>query len=569
MKTSLLVLLASFIITAMNAQVYPDKYFVAFTDKNNSPYSIENPEAYLSPRAIERRNRFNIPIDVHDLPVNPQYLQEVANIGVQLINPTKWMNGVTIYTTDPSKITQIEALPFVQSVYKASKAPAVHPKTRFDQEVSLNKPGQASELIEPSGSILKSAKKILSLNYGLGYDQINQINGIPLHDDGFQGQGMIIAVLDGGFSSTNQMAAFDSLYMNGRILGTRDFVSGGENVYQGSAHGTAVLSTMGANLPGELIGTAPQASYYLIRTEDTGSEYIIEEYNWASGAEYADSVGADIINSSLGYIDFDDPSQNHLYSHMDGNTAPSTIAADRAISRGMIAVNSAGNSGNSSTWPWIGAPADGDSVFSIGAVDVNGNIAGFSSIGPTYDGRLKPNVSARGSSTVIASTNGGTATSSGTSFSSPIIAGMTACLWQIDPTIRNTQILEAIQNTGNYAFNPNYQYGYGIPDYNQARAVLTTINQGLAENPGEMSVFPNPFEDRINIVYNSLDTQKVFIEIYDLVGKKVYSQESKPLKFGHNYFEVSNLSSLRKGIYMVSIYVDEKMATQKIVKLND
>lgn len=569
MKRSSLILVAVFTALIIDAQVFPDKYFVAFTDKNNSPYSIQNPEAFLSQRAIDRRARYNIPVDIHDLPVNPQYIDAVANIGVEILNPTKWLNGVTIYTTDPAKITQIQALPFVQSVYKAKSAPQQHPKAKFDEEISLNKPSWENEGISAMTGALKGSRKVSSLNYGLGYDQINQINGIPLHNDGYQGQGMVIAVLDGGFSSANTMNAFDTLYMNGRILGTRDFVSGGTNVYQGSFHGTAVLSTMGANLPGELIGTAPQASYYLIRTEDTGSEYIIEEYNWASGAEWADSAGADIINSSLGYIDFDDPSQNHLYTDMNGNTAPSTIAADRAMSRGMIAVNSAGNSGNSSSWPWIGAPADGDSVFSIGAVDVNGNIASFSSIGPTADGRLKPNVLARGSSTVIASSGGGTATSSGTSFSSPIIAGMTACLWQINPALDNMSVLNAIQQTGSYFANPNYQYGNGIPDYNLARLSLSTFNNGTAFSPGEMRVSPNPFTDQLNIFYNAPDTQLISVEIFDLAGRKVYSQSNQTHVVGVNYFGINDLESLKKGVYTIRLVADNKITAQKIVKIRD
>lgn len=548
-------------------QIYPDKYFVAFTDKNDSPYSFQNPEAYLSERAIERRERYNIPVDIHDLPVNPQYIEAVANIGVEIINPTKWLNGVTIFTTDPSKISQIESLPFVLSVSKASTIDTNHHEEHYLDEFSLNKPGQMNEIINNAAQELTTLKNSTTLNYGLGYGQINQINGIPLHDDGFQGQGMVIAVLDAGFSYTNVMTAFDTLFLNGRILGTHDFVDGGTNVFQGSTHGTSVLSTMGANLPGQLIGTAPQASYYLLRTEDSETEYIIEEYNWASGAEYADSAGADIINSSLGYIGFDDPSQSHIYEHMDGNTAPSTIAADRAMSRGMIVVNSAGNSGNSSSWPWIGAPADGDSVFSIGAVDANGMIAGFSSIGPTYDGRLKPNIVARGSDAVVASTNGGTATASGTSFSSPIIAGMTACLWQIDPEMNNISVLTAIQNSGSLANNPNNQYGYGIPDYNQARIVLSAFQHGLATHPGDLTVFPNPFQDELSVLYNSSDTHSVTIQLFDLTGRKLHEQKFSSVIIGLNPLVLKQLSGLNQGFYMVKIVADDKVYSQKVLKI--
>ncbi|HNV49403.1 MAG TPA: S8 family serine peptidase [Bacteroidales bacterium] len=570
MKSLLVTILALFSFTCLYSQIYPDKYFIAFTDKNNSPYSIENPQEYLSARAIERRSRYNIPIDIHDLPVNPQYIEAVADIGVQVINPTKWLNGITIYTNNPSLLSEIEALPFVKSVRKARQATQAHPKTDFDDDISLFKPSWENETIIDFSNRTKATGKSTSLQYGLGYNQINQINGIPLHDDGFQGQGMVIAVLDAGFSYANQLNAFDSLYMNGLIYGTRDIVSGGTNVYQGSFHGTGVLSTMGANLPGELIGTAPKAGYYLIRTEDTGSEYLIEEYNWASGAEFADSTGADIINSSLGYVDFDDPNQNHIYQDMDGNTAPATIAADRAMSRGMIVVNSAGNSGNYTSWPWIGAPADGDSVFTIGAVDANGIIAGFSSIGPTADGRLKPNVVAQGAATVIASSNGGTTTSNGTSFSSPIIAGMTACLWQINQELANMSILEAIQQSGSYYNNPNYQYGNGIPDYNQARMVLSAQNKGIALTPESIKVIPNPFFDKIGILFNAIDSQLVTIRMFDITGRLIVSGKFDVQRVGLNYLELTQLDFIKPGIYTLTVIAGEKrLNSQKIVKVKD
>ncbi len=460
--------------------------------KNNSPYSIENPQEYLSARAIERRSRYNIPIDIHDLPVNPQYIEAVADIGVQVINPTKWLNGITIYTNDPSLLSEIEALPFVKSVRKARQATQAHPKTDFDDDISLFKPSWENETIIDFSNRTKLLVRVLHFNMALVTTKL-------IRSMVFLSTTTVSRARDGHcsvrcrFSYANQLNAFDSLYMNGLIYGTRDIVSGGTNVYQGSFHGTGVLSTMGANLPGELIGTAPKAGYYLIRTEDTGSEYLIEEYNWASGAEFADSTGADIINSSLGYVDFDDPNQTTFIRIWMVILPPATIAADRAMSRGMIVVNSAGNSGNYTSWPWIGAPADGDSVFTIGAVDANGIIAGFSSIGPTADGRLKPNVVAQGAATVIASSNGGTTTSNGTSFSSPIIAGMTACLWQINQELANMSILEAIQQSGSYYNNPNYQYGNGIPDYNQARMVLSAQNKGIALTPESIKVIPNPF----------------------------------------------------------------------------
>lgn len=572
MKKTFLLILLAFTTAFTFAQInWGDKYFVKFTDKDNSPYSIENPEEFLSQRAIERRERFNIPIDLYDLPVNPQYIEAVENIGVDVYNPTKWLNGVIVETNDPSKIDEIEALSFVESTVKNMKLksyvnPGIHHPEKIENPLGLNKPFGMNEKYEGAPFALKSTKKITTLDYGDGYNQIDQIGGITLHDDGYQGQGMVIAVLDGGFTQTNNMAAFDSLYMNNQILSVWDFVSNSEDVYQGSSHGTAVLSTMGANMPGELIGTAPKASYHLLRTEDTSSEYLIEEYNWVCGAEYADSVGADIINSSLSYKEYDDPAQSHTYQDMDGNTAPSTIGADRAMSRGMIVVNSAGNSGTSSTWPWVGAPADGDSVFSIGAVNASGEYVAFSSIGPTADGRLKPNVVAQGSGTVVASIYGGTATSSGTSFSSPIIAGMTACLWQFDPTMRNTDVLNSIMMSGSMAANPDYEMGYGIPDYATATIILSGFDPDIVANPDDIEVFPNPFDDKIDILYNSPDTQSVAIQVSDITGKVIYNRKNVRRHSGLNHFRVEGLGNLKQGAYLLKIYSEGMISTKKILK---
>ena len=546
------------------AQIYPDKYFIEFTDKNDSPFSVNEPEEFLSQRAIDRRERYNIPITELDFPVNPAYLQAVADVGVEIINPSKWFNGVSIFTTDPAKLEEIETLPFVRTIRKNILLPGNKPFPKVNDPISLNKSWEKSEEFSTESNIFKSGQEAKSLDYGDGFNQINMLNGIILHDQGFMGQGMVIAVLDGGFTNVDQISAFDSLYMNDQILSVWDFVTNTSNAYQGSGHGTAVLSTMGANLPGELVGTAPKASYHLLRTEDTGSEYLIEEYNWASGAEYADSVGADIINSSLSYKDFDDPSTSHTYDDMDGNTAPVTIAADYAASRGMVVVNSAGNSGNSSSWPWVGAPADGDSVFTIGSVTAQGEYSNFSSRGPTADGRLKPNFCAQGSSAAVASTNGSIGTSSGTSFSSPISAGMTACLWQYNPAMTNMEILNAIQQSGSIAAAPNDTLGYGIPDFELASLILSKNDHELAEN--DIEIFPNPFSDKLKVVYNSPDTHSIAMEIYDISGKLYYTQSGVSNHAGLNYFQIKGLDKLKRGVYFLRITSAGEISTRKIIK---
>jgi hypothetical protein len=461
---TLIALMASFF---SYSQVAPDKYWVRFTDKDNSPYSINHPEQFLTQRAIERRNAQGISIVENDLPVNPSYIQAVSNTGATLLNASKWYNSVTVYTTSQSVIDAINQLPFVLSVQKLP--------IQVEPNQESSKPFFESEVWDqPIDGKLKSPSSGESFSYGMAYNQISMLNGIALHDLGFDGSGMVIAVLDAGFLNTNIIAAFDSLWDNNRILGYKDFVSPqNPNIFGSHSHGTSVLSTMGANLPGQMVGTAPHASYWLLRSEDGATEYLIEELNWVSAAEFADSVGADVINSSLGYTTFDDPSQNHTYADMDGNTTPVTIGADIASGKGLIVVNSAGNSGGGS-WQYIGAPADGDSVFTIGAVNAAGNYASFSSTGPTSDGRIKPNVVAQGSGTTIISANSGNVTTgSGTSFSSPVTAGMVACLWQAHQGKRNTEVMQAIEQSASLASNPNYLLGYGIPDYLDAHNQLS------------------------------------------------------------------------------------------------
>ena len=330
MKTILTILVILFITYTGLAQIAPDKYFVQFTDKNNSPYTISNPSEFLTQRALDRRDRFDIPISMNDIPVNPSYLQGVADVGVELRNPSRWLNGVTIFTTNDSLLTVIESLPYVSNTLKIGSTKSSN-SSKFNNLVR-------DEPIRNEG--LKSTR---TMDYGLSYGQIDQLNGIDLHDKGYKGEGMVIAVLDAGFTGVLEHPVFEYLRNNNKILGTKDFVYKDGDVYVGHEHGSMVLSCMAAYLPEEMIGTSPEADYWLLRSEEAPLENIIEEYNWVSAAEFADSVGADVINSSLSYFDFDMPEWSYDYSEMDGNTAISTIGADIASSKGMIVCNSAGN----------------------------------------------------------------------------------------------------------------------------------------------------------------------------------------------------------------------------------
>lgn len=549
---TLLFLLSIFFVPSINAQIAPDKYWVQFTDKEGTPYSLDAPEEFLTERAIQRRLIQGIEYDESDLPVNPDYLSGVANTGANLLYVSKWINGVSIETTDTEVLEAIAALPYVAGTRKIASAEAGNTQKSFFENEKYD------ITVEPLNIELKNSS---IFNYGSAYTQINQINGIPLHENGYRGQGMVIAILDGGFDMANVHPVFDSLWQNDQILGTKDFVHPGGDVFSESYHGTAVLSTIGANIPGQMIGTAPKASFWLLRSEYVYSENIIEEYNWVSAAEFADSVGVDVINSSLGYIDFDMPQWDHTYEDMDGNTNVITLGADRAASKGILVVNSAGNEGSSWSYPYIGAPADGFDVFSIGAVKGDGERASFSSIGPTYDGRIKPDVMAMGQGTTVASGSNEIGQSNGTSFSSPVIAGMSACLWQANPGFTNLEIKDAIMQSGNHVFNPDAYYGYGIPDYEAANSVLTSMSSKLSLGTQFLKISPNPFSNAINVKL-LMDTV-LQAKVLDMSGRKIVATVINR----NNLDDFSQiLKQLDPGFYLLIVSSDSDYQSFKLIK---
>src|ERR1700741_396974 len=410
----------------------PTKYWVKLTDKNGSPYSISNPSAYLSQRAINRRINQAIGVNSTDLPVNPSYISQIAATGATVLKTSKWLNAVVINAGNATILNAVNALPFVQSTSPV----AMHKRSPDPVDASKSNEAASAKTVNTS-----------SYNYGGSFNQVDMLNGVCMHDQGYDGKNMLIAVLDAGFLNANTLNVFDSLWANNQIIGTRDFVVGDTMVFEDFNHGSSVLSCMGGYVPGQLVGTAPKSKYWLCRTEDANSELIIEEDNWVKGAEFADSVGADLINSSLGYTTFDITSQNHVYADLTGRVSVASQAATMAARKGMIVCNSAGNDGALS-WQYIGVPPDADSILTVGSVDGSGNYSSFSSIGPTADGRIKPDVSAKGSgTTVVSASSGNITTSSGTSFSSPVLCGMVSCLWQANPTKTNMEIITAIKQS--------------------------------------------------------------------------------------------------------------------------
>ncbi|PCH91240.1 MAG: hypothetical protein COB85_09370, partial [Bacteroidetes bacterium] len=336
-----LILLFSFSVFEGICQVAPSRYWVQFTDKNNTPYLLSNPAAYLSQKAIDRRTDQGIAIVSNDLPVDPVYVSTVINFGATLLNKSKWFNAITVYTADSSILDSIINLPFVQQVDTVGKhknpIPGLNHKYQaFESKWDL-------EYVSPM-----STSASTNTDYGSSFNQISMLKGDVLHEQGYRGEGMTIAILDAGFRNANTNPAFDSAMAENRILETWDFVSGDDSVYDNGPHGLWVFSIIAANIPGSIVGTAPKANYLLLRTEDTGSEYVIEEDNWVAGAEFADSAGADILTTSLGYTVFNYASQNHTYLDMDGNTTRISIGSDIAASKGMLVVTAAGNKGSSS-----------------------------------------------------------------------------------------------------------------------------------------------------------------------------------------------------------------------------
>lgn len=560
MKKYLSTLILIAFTLAVSAQPLGPAYVVYFTDKANSPYSIDNPAEFLSEAAIDRRMRQNIPFQLDDIPVNTTYLNAISNAGAQIAAVSRWFNLAAVWIQNPSVAQTISNLPFVSSVVPMGGSNKVNWKnsTFFDfEEYDFRNMPNISKLTTND-----------YYNYGSAANQILMIKGNHLHNQGYRGEGMVIAVLDAGFANVDVIPAFDDLRANNRILGTRDFVNPGNNVYQSSIHphGTMVLSIMGAYLPGQMIGTAPEASYWLLRTEDANgppgnSEYLMEEYFWITGAEFADSVGAWIINSSLGYTTFDNPAQNHTYQDLDGNTTPITRGADRAASKGILVVNSAGNSGGS-PWQFINAPADGHLVMAVGAVNSMGNYASFSSTGPSADGRIKPDISAQGAGTAIVLSSGNVGSGSGTSFSSPLLAGVAACLWQIDQDIPRNGIYEAIIQSGSQYLNPDNFLGYGIPDFELAQIKLLT-NTNIRSKSNQVKVYPNPLSDILVLETLSHTNMIHGFTIFDILGRICYSVD---FSTNPKTIATENISALEKGFYLLRIYLGVTTETFQIVR---
>lgn len=411
-------------------------------DKSGTKFSIEHPEKFLSQRAIERRSRQNLTVDSTDLPISMQYIDAVNKTGAKIVAQSKWNNTMVIELSDSTKLSQFAEMPFVNRVKRVWISPDSIPERNSERKKEVTNKNNKFENY-----------------YGDAYRQIDVHHGDSLHMAGFKGKGMHIAVIDAGFYNADEIKLFKKI----NLLGTKDFVNPKSDIYAENSHGMKVLSCMAANTPYVMVGTAPEASYWLLRSEDNDTEFPVEEDYWAAAVEFADSAGVDVINTSLGYAEFDDKSASYNYRDLDGKTSLMSNSASMIADKGMVLVNSAGNSGRK-TWKKITPPADAKNVITVGAITrklVNGE---FSSVGNTSDGRIKPDAMAVGVSSAVVGDDGVVTWANGTSFSSPILCGIVADFWQACPWLTAKQVVESVQKAGDRYEYPDNIFGYGVPD---------------------------------------------------------------------------------------------------------
>ncbi|MEO6328110.1 MAG: S8 family serine peptidase [Ginsengibacter sp.] len=556
MKKFLLLLLVSLAFYSSSKAQF-SKYVIRFKDKAGTPFSIANPSQFLSPRSIERRKRQNILIDETDLPITPAYIDSVILSGtVTILNRSKWLNQICIQTTDNAALAKINSFSFVLSSQALKKPASGARADKFTETLSTTSPYQSSQATSDY------------YDYSSSYSQIHIHEGEFLHNKGFKGEGMLIAILDAGFYHYKTITAFDSVRNNNQVAETYDFVNNETSVDEDDTHGMYCFSIIAANWPGKLVGSCPKATFYLYRTEDATSEYPVEEQNWAAAAERADSIGVDVFSTSLGYTTFNNSIFDHSYADMNGNTTIVARACDLAAKKGIISVVAAGNEGGSS-WHFISSPADADSALTVGAVNNTGVVAGFSSFGPSSDGQVKPTVASVGQGTAIANTDNQPAFGSGTSFATPNMAGLVTCLWQAFPDFTNMEIIEAVKKSSSIYTTPNDRIGYGIPNLHKAyddllqQRVLKNINTILAKD--WIKVYPNPFTKNFSVVINPSQTGTAILKLYDNAGKlckikTVNIQSGQP-----QLIQFDNLQPLATGIYILKYDDGTNKKTMRIL----
>ncbi len=536
------ILICCLVINSVSLFAQQKDYFILFKDKPTSEFTVGNPAAFLTERAISRRTVQKIPLTEQDLPVNRAYIDEIRRI-TPVRYSSKWLNGVLVRATD-AQLNQIKTKSFFAGLLWGGDLK----NTAFTNEAFAKK--------------LKFEETSVT-DFGFSDTQNKMLGLDKMHEAGFLGEGILVGLFDSGFQNAPNLTIFKSLYESNRLTASWDFVSDELNVANDHSHGTNVLSILAANQSGIFVGAVPKASFVLYRTEDVFSETRIEELYWLLAAERADSLGVDVINSSLGYYNFDNPAQNYKISDLNGNTTLITRAADWAASKGIIVVTSAGNEGRN-TWQRITAPADADSVLAVAAVTANQAYVAFSSIGPSADGRIKPEVAAMGSATTVGRPNNSVGTSNGTSFSSPLIAGLAAGIKQAFPTFSAMKIRELIIRSSSQYDNPDEFLGFGVPNFERVRE-LADFEQIVQDSGETLFIYPNPVSKESSlkaIVTDSEIAVPLVVKIYDSVGRKVLEVSSQSLSFSVD----SEINLLPAGSYFLSVESTNKTISKRFIK---
>jgi serine protease AprX len=513
---------------------------VYFRDKGaNTPLNYLSSDL-LSQRAIDRRENAGISApDYRDLPVFKEYIDQVKQTGLTFHCSSKWQNTALFKSKSMPDTALLKRLPFVADA-KIVKKPVG--KSSFSNKADL----------------------LTGITPFPPFDRpLTMVNGNILHSSGYIGTGILIAILDAGFINGDALPSLENLRDRKGVKYTWDFVRNDPYVYSYHNHGTAILSVLAGLSEGNLEGTAPGADFFLLRTEDASTEFSVEEDFWAAAAEFADSAGADIISSSLGYFNFDEPSLDYKYSDLDGNTTFVTRSADIAASKGILVVCSAGNERNNA-WIHIIAPSDGDSVLAVGAVDGDRNISSFSSAGPSFDRRVKPDNAAMGVSVVAQTELTSFSRMNGTSLSCPVLSGMAASLKQAVPNATNIDIINALHHAGDRFSVPDTLYGYGIPDMIKALDYLEQIYLKIPEKGALL--WPNPTTGEFETNFSN-SPGSLIIEIFTSSGSLIYSK-NYPEYAGRN-IPIKALLGKPQGIYLVRLRTGKGTFIKKIIKLND
>ena len=544
-----LILLTLFVFQSVNLRAQTENQtledaWIFFQDKPLAQNYILNPTTMLSQRSLDRRARQNIALNQTDVPVHIPYIQELTSQNLQVKAKSKWLNAVHVQGTQ-NQIEAVRNFSFIQNIEYANKS--LNSSSKIKKELEFTASSSATQS-------LQNFRAPETFTYGTTATQVQMIKADYLHNLEFNGLGMHIAVIDAGFPGVNTVGGFSRIRNNNQILSTRNYVTNSTNVYTANWHGTGVLSTMAGYLENRYVGTAPNASYHLFVTEADAYEGPLEESWWVEAVERADSLGVDLVNSSLGYRTFDRSAYNYITANMDGQTSFIARGANFGLSKGMIIVNSNGNY-RGSTWNIMGTPADNSNVFSIGAVTNNRTIASFSSPGPTADNRIKPDVSAMGQAAQIIYTDNAIYGVNGTSFSAPIITGALACFWQAFPDKKAWEILELVKQSAHLYSNPDNDMGYGIPNFELA------YNQTLSSNSHskqQINIYPNPVKSTIQIsLPDSIQTGTfiLFNNQGQILYKTIISQN-----------QLLNLENLSSGIYLYKINTLTENFSGKIIK---